>query len=53
MITVLSIASLCAGCGLSYAATRSRDRTERYELWGGRLLLVGLALIGSNLPILR
>jgi len=53
MIAVLGVASLCAGCGLSYASTRSLDRTEVYELWGGRLILVGLVLIGANLPILR
>lgn len=53
MIAVLSIVSLCAGCGLSYASTRSSRRMEFYELWGGRLILVGLVLIGANLPILR
>ncbi|MCJ2082340.1 hypothetical protein [Methylobacterium sp. J-090] len=53
MIAVLSAASLFAGGALSYASTRVTERTEHYELWSGRLLLTGLVLIGSSLPLMR
>ncbi|WP_162244811.1 hypothetical protein [Methylobacterium sp. Leaf469] len=53
MIAILSAASLFAGGALSYASTRTPDRTDHYELWGGRLLLAGLVLIGSGLPLAR
>lgn len=53
MIAILSAASLFAGGALSYASTRTPARTDHYELWGGRLLLAGLVLIGSGLPLAR
>lgn len=53
MIAVLSAASLFAGGVLSYASTRTPERTADYELWGGRLLVAGLVLIGSGLPLAR
>ena len=53
MIAVLSAASLFVGGALSYASTRVPERTAHYELWSGRLLLAGLVLIGSSLPLTR
>lgn len=53
MVAVLSAASLFAGGALSYASIRTPEHMERYELWSGRLLLTGLILIGSCLPLMR
>lgn len=53
LIATLSLLSLLVGGSLSYASTRPNTSTEACELWGGRFLVAGLALIGFGMPLFR
>lgn len=53
MIATLSLSSLLLGGTLSFASTRPNTATETCEIWGGRFLIVGLALIGAGMPLFR
>jgi hypothetical protein len=52
MIGAIGLIGLLAGGALAYAAERVPARAALLEGSGGALLLAGLALIGSGLPIL-
>jgi hypothetical protein len=47
MLTMLSLASLGGAGGFVWAASRSPS--ERFERWGGALLVAGLGLLGAAL----
>lgn len=53
LFATLSLLSLLVGGSLSYASMRPDTSTEAYELWGGRFLLGGLALLGFGMPLFR
>jgi hypothetical protein len=53
MICVLSVMSLLLGAALACAATHVPSQIKLLESSGGTLMIAGLALIGSGLPILR
>ena len=48
---VLSVMSLVVGASLAYAADHIPSQAKLLEGSGGTLLITGLALIGSGLPI--
>lgn len=52
MIGALALVSLIAGGALAYAGERLPAQVQLLENTGGALLLAGLALIGSALPIM-
>lgn len=53
LIATLSLSSLLLGGTLSYASTRPNTPVEHCQIWGGRFLIVGLALIGAGMPLFR
>ncbi len=53
MIGFASFAILCLGVTLAGLAPRVGLRTEVLETCGGLLLVSGLALLGSGLPVFR
>lgn len=53
MIGLASLASLGAGIGLAAFAPRAGLRAHAFESCGGLLLVAGLALLGSGLPLFR
>lgn len=53
VIATLSLSSLLLGGTLSFASTRPNASTETCEIWGGRFLIAGLALIGAGMPLFR
>jgi hypothetical protein len=53
MICAVSLASLLLGAALAYAADRFPSRLKLLEATGGALLVTGLALIGSGLPLVH
>lgn len=53
MIGLASLASLGAGIGLAAFAPRAGIRAHTFESCGGLLLVAGLALLGSGLPLFR
>ena len=53
MICAVSLASLLLGAALAYAADRVPSRLKMLEATGGALLVTGLALIGSGLPLVH
>lgn len=50
---VASAACLVAGVGLAAQAHRFGARAAQVEILAGLLLILGLALIGSGLPVFR
>ena len=53
MICFASLASLCIGTALAGVAPRAGLRSGTFETCGGLLLVSGLALLGSGLPLFR
>ena len=53
MIGRASLASLCLGATLAGLAPRVGLRARAFETCGGVLLVAGLALLGSGLPVFR
>ncbi|GJD44485.1 hypothetical protein AFCDBAGC_2352 [Methylobacterium cerastii] len=53
MIGLTSVVSLGAGIGLAAFAPRAGLRAHAFESCGGLLLVAGLALLGSGLPLFR
>lgn len=53
MIGLASLTSLCLGGALAGLAPRAGLRTGAFETGGGLLLVCGLALLGSGLPLFR
>lgn len=51
MIGLASLASLCIGAPLAGLAPRAGLRRRAFETCGGLLLVSGLALLGSGLPV--
>ncbi len=53
VLVALSVLCLVLGTSLAYAADRVPDRQAALEGVGGSLIVGGLFLIGSGLPLLR
>ena len=53
MLAMLSLTSFAGGTMVTYWADREPSTRAHYELYGGLLLVVGLVLIGSGLPLFR
>jgi hypothetical protein len=53
MILILSVASLAVGTGLTWAPDRFPTQKIGLETCSGLLLVAGLMLIGSGLPLFR
>ena len=53
MICAVSLIGLLLGATLAYAADRIPTHTALLEGSGGALLVAGLALLGSGLPLFR
>ncbi len=53
MIGLASLASLCIGASLAGFAPKAGLRSAAFETYGGLLLVSGLALLGSGLPVFR
>lgn len=51
MIGLASLAILCLGVTLAGLAPRAGLRMQAFETCGGLLLVSGLALLGSGLPV--
>ena len=52
MVPILSLLSLAIGATLAVTAADAPSPAVR-ETWGGAFLLLGLALLGAALPLLR
>lgn len=53
MIGLASLGSLCLGTTLAALAPRAGLRARSVETCAGLLLVCGLALLGSGLPVFR
>ncbi len=53
MIAVLSMTSVAGGTFVTYWAERRPASQAQLELYGGLLLVLGLVLIGTGLPLFR
>ena len=53
MTAFISLACLGLGALLAGLAPRNPDRTAAFETGGGLLLVAGLAVLGSGLPLFR
>ena len=53
MLAMLSLTSLASGTLVTYWADRKPSARAHCELYGGLLLVAGLVLIGSGLPVFR
>ncbi len=52
MIGIVSLISVMAGAAAAYLAERLPTRVEAIETGAGFLLIGGLALLGSALPVI-
>jgi hypothetical protein len=52
MTGVISMISVAIGAAVAYAADRFPARTEALETGAGVLLIGGLALLGTALPVI-
>lgn len=52
MIGVMSLIGIVVGAAIAYLAGRFPSHVEMLEAGGGALLIGGLALLGSAMPIL-
>ena len=53
MLAMLSLTSFVSGTLVTYWADRQPAARAQFELYGGLLLVFGLVLIGSGLPVFR
>ena len=53
MLAMLSLTSFASGTLVTYFADRRPSTCAHRELFGGLLLVFGLVLIGSGLPVFR
>ena len=53
MLAMLSLTSFASGTLVTYWADRQPAARAQFELYGGLLLVFGLVLIGSGLPVFR
>ena len=53
MLAMLSLTSFASGTLVTYWADRHPSARAQFELFGGLLLLIGLVLVGSGLPVFR
>ncbi len=52
MVCVASLICLALGAPLAYFANRAHAHAEVLETIGGALLVAGIALVGSALPVI-
>ncbi len=53
MVFAFSLASLVLGGGFACAAVRLPAQAARLETYGGTLLITGLVVLGTGLPLFR
>ncbi len=53
MMVLMSVASIVSGTLVACCSERLPTATARMELFGGVLVVFGLALVGSGLPLFR
>ena len=53
MMALMSVVSIASGTVVACYSERIPSVTARMELFGGVLVVFGLALVGSGLPLFR